>query len=117
MNEKDFYKRFIELCLRCDTYTKKGVKEHNKAVVELSRLFHDISDSSLYAEEIYSELMDHNDERVKSTAAAHSLALGINISKAKRTLFYIAKNSKEPLNRFNAEMTLEVWEKQGYLHF
>jgi hypothetical protein len=61
--------------------------------------------------------MIHVDERVRATAAAHSLGLNVNLTKAQKVLKEIMQNSPEPLSRFNAEMTLKVWKEQGYLNF
>ena len=84
---------------------------------ELAKLFYEINSNQEMAEELFNELMDFDDERVKSIAAAHSLGMNINLTKAQKTLKDISKKSNEPLSRFNAEMTLQTWKKQGYLKF
>ena len=109
--------QFIDLCLKCDEYTKVGVKRHNRAVKELSALYHKIEADKNFAGELYDSLLDHHDERVRSTAAAHSLGMNVNISKAESVLRDIAANSSNPFSRFNAEMTLQTWKKRGYLCF
>ncbi len=84
---------------------------------ELAKLFYEISNNQEMAAELYNELMDFDDERVRSIAAAHSLGMNINLTKAQKTLKDISQKSIEPLARFNAEMTLTTWKEQGYLKF
>jgi septation ring formation regulator EzrA len=112
-----YKERYMELCSLLDEYSKTGVKKHNKAMKELAKLFSEVSNNQEIAEKLYSELMDSDDERVKSIAAAHSLGMNINLTKAQKTLKEISQKSNEPLSRFNAEMTLKTWKEQGYLKF
>jgi len=112
-----YLEKYVDLCLQLDEYTKAGVKRHNNAMRKLSALFSEVASDKKLAEELFSKLMMLDDERIKATAAAHCLGLNLNLKKAEETLKNIAKNSKEPLARFNAEMTLEVWKEQGYLTF
>lgn len=114
---ENYKKRYLELCSLLDDYSKTGVKKHNKAMKELAKLFNEVNNNQGIAERLYSELMDFEDERVKSISAAHSLGMNINLIKAQDTLKYISQKSNEPLSRFNAEMTLKTWKEQGNLKF
>jgi len=114
---EEYIKKYIELCLMLDEYNKLGVKRHNKAMKELSKLYYQLNEDKKMAEEILDKLLNFEDERIKATAAAHCLGLNINLSKAEKTLKNISQKSKEPLARFNAEMTLTTWKEQGYLKF
>ena len=112
-----YKKRYLELCSLLDEYSKSGVKRHNKAMKELTKLYYEIGNDQALAVELYSELMDCDDERVRSIAASHSLGMNINLDKAQKTLVDISQKSNKSIARFNAEMTLKVWKQQGYLKF
>ena len=60
-------------------------------------------------------LIESSNVVVKTKAAAYSLALSYNTSRAISVLEEIASNSDNGIFRFNAEMTLKVWREQGYL--
>ena len=60
-------------------------------------------------------LIESSNVVVKTKAAAYSLALSYNTSRAISVLEEIANNSGNGIFRFNAEMTLKVWREQGYL--
>lgn len=113
----EYIKKYIELCFELDDYSKEGVKKHNKAMKKLAKLFRQLEDDKELATVVYDSLMNHGDQRVRATAAAHSLGLNVNLTKAQKVLKEIMQNSPEPLSRFNAEMTLQVWKEQGYLNF
>jgi hypothetical protein len=113
----DYKKKYVELCMELDDYSKEGVKKHNKAMKILATLFHQLENDKKVAEVLFEQLMAFDDERVKAVAAAHSLGLNINLNKAQKTLKDIIKSSSEPLSRLNAEMTLQVWMEQGFLKF
>lgn len=53
---------------------------------------------------------------VRTDAAVYCLALNENIDEAEKVLSEISNNKEYGIFRLNAEMTLEVWKKQGYLH-
>ena len=113
----EYIKKYIELCSELDDYSKEGVKKHNKAMRRLAKLFHQLENDKELATVVYESLMNHSNQRVRLTAAAHSLGLNVNLSLAEKVLKEISFNSHEPLSRFNAEMTLQVWKEQGYLNF
>lgn len=108
--------KFIELCMLRGGLTKEGVKKNNKAMDELSKIYHLFDNDISSAQHFYLELMNHKDPWVKSTSAAHSLGLNVNVDTAKKVLKSISKD-KDPIISFNAEMTLQVWKEQGYLNF
>jgi hypothetical protein len=115
--KEEFIKKYVKLCSMLDDYNKLGVKRHNRAMNELSKLYYQLNDDKVMAEEILITLLDFEDERIKATAAAHCLGLSINLAKAEKTLKNISQKSKEPLARFSAEMILKTWKEQGYLKF
>ena len=51
----------------------------------------------------------------RTRAATHCLALNIFIEEAVKILEEAANNEQVGIFGFNAEMTLKVWHKQGYL--
>ena len=53
---------------------------------------------------------------VRTDAAAYCLALNEHIDIAQDVLSEISSKEENGIFGFNAQMTLEVWEKQGYLH-
>ncbi len=67
--------------------------------------------------EILGKLLVDKSDNVKIWAAAHCLGLGVFQREAEGTLKNISKKREIEILRFNAEMTLKVWKKQGYLRF
>ena len=52
---------------------------------------------------------------IKTKAAAYCLSMNYNIDYAVSVLQEIADNPDNGIFGFNAEMTLKVWRKNGYL--
>jgi len=115
--KEEFIEKYVKLCSKLDDYTEMGVKRHNRAMKELSKLYYLLSEDKHMAEEILIILLDFDDERIKITAATHCLGLNINLTMAEKTLNNISHKSNVPLSRFNAEMILKTWKEQGYLKF
>lgn len=63
-----------------------------------------------------SEMLKSENVVIKTKAAAYCLALDMNIDIAKKILREISEDDDNGIFGFNAKMTLEVWQKQGYLH-
>ena len=98
-----------------DCTTKEDVKRHNAAMNQLGKLFHQIEgepDKSFLL-----ELLTEGNDRTKVLVAAHCLVFGVYIPKAKKVLSTLAKSKAAPILAFEAQPTLEVWKKQGYLRF
>lgn len=118
MND-NYINKFIKLCARLckkkEDYTKTNVFKHNKSMKKLAELYNELSDDKYNAEIIYNTLMNNDDENIRAIAAYHSLSLNINIDKSQEVLKNIIKNTNNPIEKFNAEMTLKAW-KEGNLH-
>lgn len=109
---EEYLKRYTDLCSdlcsQADDYTKAKVKKNNIAMKALSGLFEEVCNNVETAKSLYNKLMDYEDDRVRGTAAIHSLKMNINIKKAEWTLENLAKQSN-PISAFGAEMALKVW--------
>ena len=92
----------------------------NKQALILRGIFRDIEKGKI-VNTILLELLEKEDISIKVWAAAHLLGLRYDIEKSKNVLQHIkslkGKTSEENIVIFNAEKTLEVWEKRGYLKF
>ena len=96
-------------------YTKSDVKAHNSAMKELAKIFHHFKgepDKSLFL-----ELLHNESNQVRLMAASHCLGLNEYIDEAKKTLNQIAKDKRNAELAFEAQATLDIWKKQGYLKF
>ena len=60
-------------------------------------------------------LIESSNVVVKTYAAAYCLALSYNVERAVSVLEEIASDPGNGIFRLDAEMTLKVWRKQGYL--
>lgn len=98
--------------LYCETQnTKLDVLKHNTNFDKLQKIFKQFEkeeDKSLLL-----ELLEHESEKVRLEVAAECLSLNIYIKQAKKVLRKLSKLSGEL--GFVAEMTLEVYQEQGYL--
>jgi hypothetical protein len=104
------------LCADSNDYTtKEGVKRHNAAMKQLSKLFHQIEDEP--DKSFLLELLATGNDQTKALVAAHCLGLGVYVSEAKKVLSSLAKNKTNPILAFEAQTTLDVWKRQGYLKF
>ena len=98
-----------------DCTTKEEVKQHNAAMKQLGKLFHQI-EGELDKSFLLELLLNEND-RTKALVAAHCLGFGVYVSEAKKVLSALAKSKVNPILAFEAQATLDVWKKQGYLKF
>ncbi len=98
-----------------DCKTKSDVKRHNSAMKQLGKLFYQIQ--SEQDKSFLLELLHTDNDRTKSLVAAHCLGLEIYVFEAKKVLLTLAKSKENPILAFEAQATLDVWEKQGYLKF
>lgn len=87
-----------------------------KAYKKIAKIFHQFRNDSLLADEILSILVRDDDIRINTFAAAHCLALKIHIQEAEEVLRKASKTKDTHLLSFDAEKTLEIWNKQGYLN-
>ena len=98
-----------------DCTTKKDVKRHNAAMKKLGELFHLLEAET--ERSFLLELLQSEDKQTRALVAAHCLGLGTYISESKKVLMLLAKDKEDPFLAFEAQSTLDVWKKQGYLNF
>lgn len=91
-------------------------KTNNKEGKRLLRIFKYFEENREFALDCIHEMLQSQNVVVRTDAAAYCLALNENIDIAEKTLLEISNNKEYGIFRLNAEMTLEVWKKQGYLH-
>lgn len=91
-------------------------KTNNKEGKRLLRIFKYFEVNREFALDCIHEMLESQNVVVRTEAAAYCLALNENIDIAEKTLLEISNNKEYGIFRLNAEMTLEVWKKQGYLH-
>lgn len=109
MNEVS--QKIIDLCSDLFGETKTQVKKNNKSVDKLIKIFENLKETPEYAENIYSDLLTHSDDRVRFEAASCCMKLGCNVKDAENTLKTISQQNPNPIIRFSAEMVLEIWKE------
>jgi hypothetical protein len=102
--------RIIEEAIQTGDY-KTGNRE-GRILIKLFKLLE--KDRKLAADCI-SQLYKSECTSVRIKAAAYSLSLGIDLPKAEEVLYIIGQDKSLGIIGFNAEMTLKVWKKQGWL--
>ena len=113
---KDYREQFTILCENLNKgFTKEDVRKHNRSMKKLSHLYHEVEKEK--DKSIYLDLLKHENESVRITAAAHCLGFGVYIPIAKMVLNEIAKKSTNSVEAFNAQAILDVYNEQGYLLF
>ena len=112
----DYKTQYLSYCANLnDCTTKAEAKRHNTSMKQLCKLFYQVEreqDRSFLL-----ELLKNDDGRTRALVAAHCLGLGVFISEAKRVLKDLARDKTNPILAFEAQATLDVWKKQGYLKF
>lgn len=79
------------------------------------QIFEKIKMQDEYAQQIYVDLLDYDDDKVRFEAAVCCLKLKKSIQKAEKVLKHISQSSSNPIVRFNAEMVLETWKEKRCL--
>ena len=102
--------RIIEETLLSGDY-RRGNREGRK-LIKFFKVFE--KDRNL-ATECINRLYISECISVRIKAAAYSLSLGIDVPKAEAFLYETSLDKSLGIIRFNAEMTLKVWKKQGWL--
>jgi hypothetical protein len=92
-------------------------RKTNKAYSELTKLYKAFLKDKKIAETALPILLKNSDIRIRTFAAAHSLGLNIYITEATKILQEVSSMKEIGILSFNAEMTLKVWQEQGYLKF
>ena len=98
-----------------DCTAKEDVKRHNAAMKQLGKLFYHIQGEQ--DKSFLLELLSNENDRTKALVAAHCLGYGVYVSEVKKVLSSLAKSKANPIFAFEAQTTLDVWKKQGYLSF
>ncbi len=107
--------RIIELCLHLFGETKAEVKRNNKSVDKLARIFEQIKKQDGYAEAVYTDLLNYDDDRVRFEAAVCCLKLKKKVREAETVLKCISRQNANPLISFSAETVLNKWKEDGQL--
>lgn len=105
----------INLCSDLFGETKAEVKRNNKSVDKLIQIFEEIRTQEEYAQQVYADLLNYDDDRVRFEAAACCLKLKKNIREAEKVLKHISQSNPNPAIRFSAEMVLDTWKERGDL--
>lgn len=112
----NYLQRYRELCAELtDATNKEEVKQHNKAMKKLAKLFYEVEKQE--DKSFFMELLKEEEPRTTTLVAAHCLGLGVYIKEAENILRRNSKIKDNPVVAFNAETTLEVYKSQGYLKF
>lgn len=116
MNTEDIKEQFVALRMIVEEASISGdFKRNNKAMKELQKLYKTFEKDYASADKILGELLVHKNYCVQSGAAAFCLAMGIRSEQAQSVLKEVAKKSKNKIISFNAQSTLETWQRQGFL--
>lgn len=112
----DYKRQYLLYCAGLnDCTTKEDAKRHNAAMKQLSKLFYQVEGES--DKSFLLELLTMGNDRTKALAAAHCLGFGVYVSEAKKVLSSLAKSNANPILASEAQATLDVWKRQGYLRF
>lgn len=115
-DSQEYVNRYRELCSELNTGTnKEDIKKHNLAMKKLGNLFHQLKQQE--DKSFALGLLCDEDISVSSIIAAHCLGWGVYKNEAKKVLKKISRTKNNPLIAFDAEMTLKVYQMQGYLDF
>jgi hypothetical protein len=116
-NEDVIKKEYIDaVILQKQSSIAGDYKTANKQYKVLKKIFDKIQNGYLN-KDILIELLQHENDIVKSLAAANMLALNYEIKKAEQELEEIITKHNSDMIGFSAEMCLKVWRKQGFLKF
>ena len=90
-------------------------KTNNKEGKKLITIYKYLEKNTDKAISIFSVLLSDDNIVTRTKAAAHCLALNINIIKAEQVLEDAANDESTGIFGFNAKMVLKVWHEQGYI--
>lgn len=85
-------------------------KTHNKEMKKLSKLFEITSQDKELCEMVYSFLLKSENVVTLLNASTECLKLNIFTEESKNILTMLSKRNDIGIIRFNAEMTLKVWQ-------
>lgn len=92
----------INLCSNLFGETKAEIKRNNKSVDELIKIFEEIRTREEYAQQIYMDLLNYYDDRVRFEAATCCLKLKRNTKETEKVLKHISQLNPNPAIRFSA---------------
>ena len=114
MNE--YISKYRELCLDLNEgVSKEDIRKHNSAMKKLSKLFYQLKNQE--DKKFVLELLYDDNIQIASLVASHCLGWKVYDREAIKVLKSISKNKSNSVVAFNAKMTLEVYNSQGYLDF
>ena len=90
-------------------------KISNREGKKLTKFFKEFEKDLEFGHCCIDRLLESSNVVIKTKAAAYCLALSYNVERAVSVLEEIASDPGNGIFRLDAEMTLKVWRKQGYL--
>lgn len=107
---KDYYSMFVELslqlCTKNDYSDRKKVKAHNVAAGKLWQLQNEMKRDC--SQDTLCMLLSHEDDRVKTNAAALCIQMNTCVERACSVLKSIIECSSDSTIRFSAERLLKT---------
>lgn len=90
-------------------------KKGNKASDKLFSIWKEVKKDLIIAREIIDVLKNHENVNVRIWICSISLDINYKVDETKLILEKISKDKSVGILALNAEMTLKIWLKQGYL--
>ena len=113
LNKEEIIKQYIKSGEIMTEEIEKGkYRRFNREVDKNNKITEYLSHHLEIAKEILPILLEEKNEQTRFLTAVNCLQLGIYIEKAEKMLEEISKNSKEPITRFDAKMTIERWKNK-----
>lgn len=104
--------------LHASSLDKNGdFKTSNEQAEKLKKIYEILQNNPEIQLEVLGLLIKDKNPNTRGWAAAHCLGLKILEKEAVSVLDKLSKSKDIGIISFNAEMTLKVWRKQGYLKF
>jgi len=101
--------------LMYDATLSGDYKTNNREGKRLTKIYKLFELNYEFGYQCIDKLIKSNNVVIKTKAAAYCLSMNYNIDYAVSVLQEIADNPDNGIFGFNAEMTLKVWRKNGYL--
>jgi len=103
--------------LHRDSLLEGDYKTANKSTSVMRKIYYLLTNEPEAQSKIYNTLLGDADPSVATWAAAHCLGFGEHQKTALTVLEEISNRKDIGILSLNAEMTIKVWKKQGYLKF
>ncbi len=101
--------------LMYDATLSGDYKTNNREGKKLTKIYKLFELNNAFGYQCIDRLIKSNNVVIKTKAAAYCLSFNYNVDYAVSVLQEIAENPNNGIFGFNAEMTLKVWNKNGYL--